>query len=48
MIGERCEMCGALHTDENFVVFEYGILICSDCLITVSDAIQERDDGQGK
>ena len=45
--GEWCEICGALHTEENFVVFEYEILICSDCLITIDEAMKEND-GQGE
>ena len=43
MWGEWCELCGALHTEENFVVEEYEILICSDCLIMVDEAMKEYD-----
>jgi len=47
MIGEYCELCGAIHSDENYVVFEYEMLICIDCLLAIDDVIQENANEQG-
>ena len=44
MKGEVCEICGALHEEDNPVVLDDGILLCLDC---VGYMDMEEKDGQG-